>query len=344
MLTVWTYYKSGANILLQLGDYSKAWEFLTIALATGWKKDHSTLFTQLLAVSTMANKDEVDISRHIPAYVFEANKAILTGFSFFVADLKLPGNFDVHSARFCEELLKKEMSLEMLGMIREFRERGFRDLRKVYLSVGSESIFQAETYQNSMLRRFRSKACLNKESQTENSVASSRSQLNKLTKDYMFQLLMNGTINGTLEETSKDDEFTVTFSQRPHNEKTGKLFSLEDQISQLHARLNEVAQVSRIMDLSSREIVENPGFQKAIKRKPSGPQEIGSPYEMGDESPYQDNSRHLFAERFTPNRRGGGNDSYDRRRSFRQMADDSQDVEGTDTSEVDTVDDNDEEL
>lgn len=346
LLTVCTYYGSGADILIKLSDFDKAFEFLTIALATGQKMRHSKLLEQLLLVTELSRNIDNDLSRHIPSAVFEVNKASMSEFSKTFASSNKDWSVETKGSRHFEALMNRGLETEVLAVIREMRERKIRNLKRVYLSVGAPSICEIDTdFFHSKLHQLRLTSTDSGAHINDGGLGSGPldSEISKLSKEYVFSLLMTGAIVGSIEEEKEEHAYNVTFSHNSLDRKTGKPFTLEAQISHLHDRLSEVTRVSQIMDAAGRDVVSTSRFQNKISRKTSTNHfkkmnpEMQSSGDMEEEASYTNLMR-------LAGYSGRGFELFPRRRSFQQMADDSQDVEGTDTSGVDTLDEHDEEL
>lgn len=349
LLTVCTYYGKGADIFIQLADFDKAFEFLTIALATGQKIRRSRLLEQLLLVTELARNIDNDLSRHIPAAVFEANKANMAEFSKTFASFNKDWSVETKGSRHFEALMNRGLETEVLAVIREMRERKIRDLKRVYLSVGAASICDSDTeFFHSKLHQLRLTSTYSGAHMNDVGLGSGSldSEISKLSKQYVFSLIMTGAIVGSIEEEREEHAYNVTFSQNSVDRRTGKPFTLEAQISYLHDRLSEVTRVSQIMDAAGRDVVSKSRFKNKIWRKTSTnhfktmAQDMQSSGDMEEEASYTNLMRLVGHTGHTSR----GFELFPRRRSFQQMADDSQDVEGTDTSGVDTLDEHDEEL
>lgn len=331
MATTCTYYSKGAEILIQLGDYQKAFEFLTIALAARHGKHQRSFFIKLLFMSVLSGQ-EGKLSRHIPANAFKESKASHRNFAEFLKGLQLTDNFKVFEyLSELNELAKSGFKTEVLEVIRLVRERRIQELRKIYLSVNSDVIAGSDKdlkeYKNTWV-------CDDISEDPLLSLNNLDPEMDKRTRQYVYFLIMSGAVNGRIEEGG-DAEYIVTFSQEPYDK--GKPLTIEDQILRLHSRLDEVAEISKLMDYTGREIVRSSKFEKAKKLHNGADAGI---YESVEEESFLDSATRLLAQRLPGVGQGSrGFDTFDRRRSFRQMADDSQDVEGTDTSGVDTLDD-----
>lgn len=363
MATTCTYYSKGANVLIALQDYEKAYEFLTIALATRQKKQQASLFSSLLLVSVLASH-EGDLSRHIASSVFDRHK---TQHADFIDLLKALRNqkhkrSNKTPSRFLEELAKNGLKPLVLALISGIREQRIRDLGRVYLSVESPTVTESDDD----LKHF--KGYLNNTDSGKPDKKPSEEQYptqaeqTRQTKEYVYQLIMAGAISGQIEESpvSSDNEYTVTFSQNSHYK--GRSLGIEEQISVLHDRLNQVTAVAEAMTQAGREVALSAQYQRAVKNsasskgRPDTPGGGGSSGGLDSEDIIASGSSGVFYDgsgspvtstrMFGQRLIGGGGgakrgfDTLARRRSFRQMADDSHDIEGgTDTSGFDTLDD-----
>ena len=349
MATICSYYDKGSQIFTRLGDFNKASEFLTIALATDSRKGQPEMFERLLLVSLLTTYPGHDLSRHIPSSVFKANKSAMASYPRLISVFE--HSKDVGKVlKQLGLLLRRGFKLEVLALVRALRERRFKYLQTIYLSVESSYIHRSDTdLKHFKLQQIRQE-CSDFEPPSDDVWSSNagptEAQEAKLTQEYIFYLIMTGAVNGSIEEeTGKNQAYTVSFSRAPQHPKTRKHLGLEDQISQLHERLGEVTKVSKIMDSAGRNIVRTERF-KAANNSTTVPTSMSSKamnfYDRVDDQDFSSSSEMIVGSQQGQSNRGF--DFFDRRRSFQQMADDSQDVAESESSGNDTLDEIDEEL
>lgn len=284
--TVFHYYNRGASVLVDLGDYDRAYEFLTTAVVTRFRTESSKAFERLLLVSLLTkNHARNDISRHVPKVVFDRNKSVLYKFSL----LKTPflhvlsgstgacgepwgGKWMPHEYyAYLKDLVSRNYRQEVLLLVRALRERRLRNFDKVYLSVGSATLGDADTDAKSFLGHSLRVHCVDTDGSTgaaasaasaataiddswSSNAGPSSAQAVKLTKDYVYWLVLSGALPATLEEdASSDCEYTMFFSNEISGVKNNQ--DIAAQITRLHELLNEVTTVAGVMTAARHEVV-----------------------------------------------------------------------------------------
>lgn len=286
--TIFHYYNRGASVLVDLGDYDRAYEFLTIAVAVRFRAGSAKTFERLLLVSLLTkNHARNEISRHVPKVVFDRNKPALYKFSRLTKHFQHvfgggsggggPGSDSVDGAwlmpstyGYLDNLVSRNYRQEVLLLVRTLRERKLRNFDKIYLSVGNASLSRADQHAKTFSAHSLRVHCVDADNSTggaawaaapatglddkwSSNAGPSSAQDQQLTKEYVYWLVLSSDLDATIEEeAASSDEYTITFN---HESSSTHGQDLTAQITRLHKLLNEVTTVAGVMSAAGREVV-----------------------------------------------------------------------------------------
>jgi hypothetical protein len=296
--TIFHYYNRGASVLVDLGDYDRAYEFLTTAVAARFRIGSSKAFERLLLVSLLTkNHARNEISRHVPKVVFDRNKTVLSKFSRLSTPFQQvfsgssgaggpggkvssggwlsPSNF-----AYLDDLVSRNYRQEVLLLVRALRERKLRNFDKIYLSVGNVTLGRADTDAKDFLAHSLRVHCVDADDGTgaaawaaapvtgtddkwSSNAGPSSIQAQQLTKEYVYWLVLSGALDATVEEATIGDDYTVTLN---HEKSSNRDQDLTAQITRLHKLLNEVTTVAGVMAAAGREVVVSRSSGKRNRR------------------------------------------------------------------------------
>ncbi|KAF5096727.1 hypothetical protein D0Z00_002679 [Geotrichum galactomycetum] len=300
--TIFHYYNRGASVLVDLGDYDRAYEFLTIAVAARFRTGSAKAFERLLLVSLLTkNHARNEISRHVPKTVFERNKTVLYKYSRLSKPfqqvfsgsrgpgVKVVGDGVLSSGNYAylDDLVSRNYRQEVLLLVRMLRERKLRNFDKVYLSVGDVALGRADTDAKTFLAHSLRVHCVDAGDGTgavawaaapatgvddkwSSNAGPSSTQAQQLTKEYVYWLILSGALDATVEEeeATSSNEYTVTLN---HETSSQRGQDLTAQITRLHKLLNEVTTVAGVMAAAGREVVVPRVSGKRIRRAGKAP-------------------------------------------------------------------------
>lgn len=313
------YYSTGAEILLSLSDYDKAHHYLTIATATKSPQTYAKTLEKLLLTSLLTGYAPHGYSRHISQSTDDGLKDSFYKYSRIRSAFESESRMSKNIISYLEEFKSNGFQQEVFLILRRFRELKIMEMKKTYLTVRSSSIAEIDqgflTAELHALRVICSDSSTPIDDHWASNAGPTGLEADNLTKEFIYYIFMSTVHFGSIEE---DDE-RPTYIALLENQ----LLPLPTKILSLREKLIKVSETYSKLRCLNNKLTEAPEYKHVFSMSSNNP----------------GNSADLTKRKVDSMKRKNGISRLGR--VYHKSSLDAHDFDGTDTSGVDTVDDED---